>query len=108
MASRSPRRAARPQVEILESRVVPSTYVVNSVLDRPDLSPGNGVVNTATSGVRTLRAAIMEANAHAGPDTIRFNIPGAGPHTIRPTSPLPEIVTGMTIDGYSEPGAKAN
>ena len=42
------------------------TIVVNSTLDRPDLTPGDGVVNTGTSGEVTLRAAIMEANALAG------------------------------------------
>lgn len=42
------------------------TIVVNSTLDKPDLTPGNGVVDTGTAGEVTLRAAVMEANALAG------------------------------------------
>jgi len=40
----------------------------------------------------------------AGLDTIAFNIPGAGPHTITPTSPLPNIIDAVTINGVTEPG----
>ena len=43
---------------------------VNSSLDKIDLTPGNGAVNTGTANEITLRAAIMEANALAGPDAI--------------------------------------
>lgn len=40
-----------------------------------------------------------------GADTIAFNIPGAGPHTIQPTSALPTIAGPVVIDGYTQPGA---
>jgi CSLREA domain-containing protein len=43
----------------------------------------------AIGGHCSLREAINAANAHPGADTIAFNIPGAGPHTIQPTSELP-------------------
>ncbi len=43
---------------------------VNSVFDRPDLNPGNFTVDTDVQNEITLRAAIMEANALPGPDTI--------------------------------------
>ena len=56
----------------------------------------------------SLRDAITEANGVAGLDLISFNIPGAGPHYIILTSPLPTIAGATTIDGYSEPGASAN
>lgn len=36
-------------------------------------------------------------------DIIGFNIPGAGPHTIQPASPLPEINDPVTIDSTTEP-----
>ena len=43
------------------------------------------VTNTNDSGPGSLRQAITDANATADPrDTITFNIPGAGLHTIRP------------------------
>lgn len=46
--------------------------VVNSVADAVDASPGNGICATAT-GVCTLRAAVQEANALVGSDTILFD-----------------------------------
>ncbi len=59
----------------------------------------------------TLRAAITEANLHAGPDTIAFSIPGGGVQTITIGSALPTIndtTGGVTIDGYTQPGASVN
>src|SRR5262249_7665514 len=38
-------------------------------------------------------------------DSILFAIPGAGLHTIFPTSPLPAITHSVAIDGLSQPGA---
>jgi CSLREA domain-containing protein len=46
-----------------------SSFNVNSTTDRLDISPGNGVCQDST-GHCSLRAAVMEANALAGPDTI--------------------------------------
>ena len=57
-----------------------ATFTVNSTGDAPDANPGDGVAETAPSnGVTTLRAAIQEANALAGPDTI---ILAAGTYTL--------------------------
>jgi CSLREA domain-containing protein len=58
----------------------------------------NGTCNANCS----LREAITTANANAGADTIEFNIPGAGPHTIAPALDLPEIDDRLTIDGYTQ------
>jgi parallel beta-helix repeat protein len=63
------------------------------------------VTNTADEGPGSLRQAIDEANFAAGADTIAFNIPGAGPHTITPQSDLPSLDGTTTIDGYTQPGA---
>ncbi len=41
-------------------------------------------------------------------DTINFNIPGAGVHTINMSTPLPRIVVPVFINGYSQPGAVPN
>ncbi len=46
-----------------------SIYTVVSTLDNPDAAPGNDVCADSV-GSCTLRAAVMEANAHVGPDTI--------------------------------------
>lgn len=67
------------------------------------------VINTNDGGAGSLRQAIIEANATDDPDTIEFNIPGDGPHTIAPVDDaLPPIVHPVVIDGYSQPGASAN
>jgi len=66
------------------------------------------VTNTADSGPGSLRAAIDCANSMPGMDTISFNIPGAGVHTISPTSALPAITDPVVIDGYTQPGASPN
>jgi len=56
-----------------------------------------------------LRAAIEEANATGGTDTINFNIEGgSGVKTIEPTKALPAITDTVVIDGYSQPGARPN
>jgi hypothetical protein len=78
------------------------------------LSAGNAgafvVSNTNDSGAGSLRQAILDANAVAlcEMQTIAFAIPGAGVHTIRPTSQLPALGIPTTIDGYSQPGAQMN
>lgn len=83
----------RPRLENLEGRLLPTTYTV---------------INTDNSGAGSLRRAIQDANGHNGADLIVFNIPGAGVHTIAPTSVLPDITDPVTIDGYTQPGASAN
>jgi hypothetical protein len=66
------------------------------------------VTNTDDSGAGSLRQAILDANSTPGSDTINFDIPGTGVHTISPTSALPTITDSVTVDGYSQPGAKPN
>ena len=46
-----------------------AAFTVNSTSDAPDAIPGNGVCQTA-GGACTLRAALQEANALAGADTV--------------------------------------
>jgi CSLREA domain-containing protein len=77
----------------------PQTFSVNTTDDHDD---GNCDADC------TLREAMNAANANAGADTIGFNIPGAGAHTISPTSPLPLITDPVTIDGYTQSGASPN
>ena len=66
------------------------------------------VTNSDDSGPGSFRQAIEDANGAAGADTIAFNIPGAGVHTITPASALPVITESVTIDGYTQPGTSAN
>src|SRR6185503_4124255 len=68
-----------------------------------------------------LREAIASANGDSnvnadvvavgtyGVDTIDFNIPGAGPHTITiGATPLPAFAQPLIVNGYSEPGSSVN
>jgi hypothetical protein len=67
------------------------------------------VTTTADTGAGSLRDAITQANATAAvADTIAFNIAGSGVHTIAPASPLPDLTSPVTIDGYTQPGSSPN
>ena len=66
------------------------------------------VTKATNGGAGSLRAAILDANASAGMDSIVFDIPGASVKTISPTSALPTITSPVIIDGYTQPGASAN
>lgn len=61
------------------------------------------VTNTNESGAGSLRQAIACANASATLDTIKFNIPGTGTHTIQIDSSYQLYDAGIVIDGSSEP-----
>ena len=63
------------------------------------------VTNTNDSGPGSLRNAITTANSHTGfTDTISFNIPGTGAHTISVLSALPSLTEAAIIDGFTQPG----
>jgi hypothetical protein len=67
------------------------------------------VTNAAGSGPGSLAQAISDANDNAGADRVVFQIPGAGVHKIDLTNdPLPPVTDELVIDGYTQPGAKAN
>ena len=68
------------------------------------------VTNTNDSGPGSLRQAMLDANnaTSAPPDTILFKIPGTGPFTIAPLTPLPTLTHATIINGYSQPHAQKN
>ena len=84
------RRGLSPLIERLEGRALLSTFTVTNPND--DASVGS------------LRWAIGQSNATAGPNTINFHIADAGVQTIAITSALPAITVPVTIDGTTEPG----
>src|SRR5438309_11466601 len=95
-------------VETTQQAPFPEIFVVNSTGDGDEAFPGDGQCETAVgNGVCTLRAAIEEANAHAGGDGISFSIPTTDPGysngiwTIFPNV-LPSISDSVNITG---PGA---
>ena len=67
--------------------------------------PAISVTNTNDAGAGSLRQAILNANADAAPNTITFNIAGAGLKTISPLSALPTVTQPVIIDALSQPGA---
>ena len=80
-----------------------ATFPVNDIGDAGDATAGDGVCATA-GAVCTLRAAIQETNALAGPDVITFAIIPNGPKTITPATALPIITGRVTIDGTTQGG----
>jgi parallel beta-helix repeat protein len=83
------------------------TFTVDSTGDAADTNTADNTC-IATGGGCTLRAAIEQANASAGLDTIEFGIAGGGVHTIQPGAALPQILDPVSIDGYQQPGASQN
>ncbi len=80
-----------------------ATFIVATTTDiaATDNVSGDGFC-ADTDGDCTLRAAIEEANALAGTDSIVFTIPGGGTHTISPTSNMPPISDAVSIDGTTQ------
>lgn len=76
-------------------------YEVNSTLDTPDAAIN--VVCDDGAGNCTLRAAIQEANAQPGIQTINFGI-GSGHQVISPLSALPVITGPVLLDGTTQDG----
>lgn len=66
------------------------------------------VTTAAGAGAGSLSEALVQANSSAGPHTIVFAIPGAGPHRISPLSGFVTLNREMTIDGYTQPGSAPN
>lgn len=95
-----------------------ATFIVDSTGDASDAKPGSGICGTLPGVMRTdpdrgpctLRAAIEEANAFAGADTIQFNIPASDPNCdastgqciVNLSQALPDISERISIAG---PGA---
>jgi hypothetical protein len=76
--------------------VLTNVIVVNSINDVDD-----GFANAAHT---SLREAIIAANNHSGPDTIRFAI-GSGPRTISVSNSPPALLDGATtLDATTQPG----
>ena len=84
------------QVTITVTPVV--TLVVNTEDDIDD--------GTCSTIHCSLQEAINASNANATiTNTIAFSIPGPGPHTIVPATPLPTVTVPVVIDATTEPGA---
>jgi hypothetical protein len=89
-------------------RIFASVLTLLLVVSPPAVAATYTVTNTNDAGIGSLRQAMLDANANPGLDTIAFNIPGTGPHSIVVASLLPGISSPVLIDGYTQPGAAAN
>jgi len=91
-------------LSFLISSIWAQPFIVSNTFDNGGVNPPPGA-NTGT-----LRQAIVDANATAGPDVIRFAIASPPPMFIFLQSALPPLTdgAGVTIDGYTELGAMAN
>lgn len=88
-----------------------TTFTVNRTGDAEDRDITNARCDTSTNKGNqcTLRAAIEESNDAAGADTIEFNIGDTSSvKTISPSSRLPTVEEAVTIDGYTQRGAREN
>jgi hypothetical protein len=90
-----------------------TTFTVNAAFvdDPSDINLNDSMcdVSPDPGSQCTLRAAIEQANATAGSDTIKFNfLTNGGVATVSPKTALPNITDTVTIDGYSQPGAQPN
>lgn len=117
VTGRRRRRSLMFMPERLESRAYLSSFVVTSTEDAPDANPGDGVAETA-NGETTLRAAVEEANALPGTDTVTLpegvfdlnsdldvtdslSINGAGPETVITASDIDQafhLLSGSTLE----------
>lgn len=71
-------------------------FTVNNTIDEPDAAPGDGVCFSTPSGKCTLRAAVMEANALPGPDSIMLP---AGAYPVQLSDPSIEISSSIVVIG---------
>lgn len=101
LASRPPSRCRRFRVGLLCAGL---SFLLPAMAEAATYT----VTTTNDSGIGSLRQAMLDANATGGADTIAFNIPGAGPHVIRPQTSLPGLTGPTMIDGYTQPGSGVN
>ncbi len=79
-----------------------TVFVVNTADDSDDFT-----CSVAANGC-TLREAINAANSLAGPDEIRFNIPGGGVRQISVLSALPAVTDQVSILGLTQSTASCS
>ncbi|HEV3165886.1 MAG TPA: CSLREA domain-containing protein, partial [Isosphaeraceae bacterium] len=120
MSHRHPRISIRRRnrtawLEPLEDRRLLATIAVNTTADdvtpdatlslREAIEVANGTL--AVGSLSALEQAQV-SGALSNPNTIDFQIPGAGVHSIALATALPAITSPVIINGYSQPGASPN
>ncbi len=97
----------RPSVELLEGRLLPTAYTVNTTNDiLGDTTPGEVTLRDALTAIATgLRSG--HAAAGGATNSIDFAIPGPGPRTIlvgggNDAEGLPALNRQVFLDGWSQ------
>ena len=96
--------AAMPAILQAATITVTSTGDTVSVDGAVTLREAISSINAAAS----VNADVLAVGAYGSGDSINFNIPGSGVHSIALTSALPLITRPLTINGYSQGSASAN
>ena len=102
--------AYRPRIESLEDRLLMAVITVTSTGDAINADGRAGHAARGDHGGQRHKniGNVVAVGAYGTDDTIAFDIPGPGVHTIALTSPLPVITDPLTIDGYTQPGSVPN
>ena len=102
-------------LEPLESRRLLATITVNTTTEADPQATVLSLREAIELADGTISPTSLNAQKQAqirglltDPNTIAFNIPGAGVQTILPTSGLPFITRPVAIDGYTQPGTHPN
>ena len=78
--------------------VVRFSFTVTNMLDTPSNT------QSVPGSLRRAIENVLADTSNPDIDTIDFKIPGSGPFTILPVTPLPEIVRPVIIDATTQPG----
>jgi CSLREA domain-containing protein len=81
--------------------IVAEPYLVNTTADSVDANLSDNICLDA-AGDCSLRAAIQQANAKPGTQTVAFAITSSGVPTIQPGSRLPVVSDSIVIDGGTQ------
>jgi hypothetical protein len=94
-----------PRSAFLALPALAAVIVALAMVAPPAQAATYWVTNVSDVNAGSLRRAIEAAQAQPDHDTIKFNIPGTGAHTITLVAPLPILSEPVTIKGYSQLGS---
>jgi hypothetical protein len=97
------RAATAALVFLVSLMIVPAARTATFVVNAKDDGAG-GPCDVAHCNLHEAMAAAQTG----GPHTIEFDIAASGVRIIPIGSPLPTVVTALSIDGFSQPGSAAN
>ena len=87
-------------------QVIPAAITVNTTADNTIVGDGDCTLREAIENANTdSDMTDLDCTPGLGFDFIDFNIPGVGPHTISPTSVLPDLTDQVIIDGETQANA---